>query len=340
MHFVAEQARTFSVGRERLVREPVVGPPDDPAPDIVGEPLDEPLPAEGHLRLILGADEHLESRLPDDAGDRLPQRRVVVLPQRFVSGVLDRIERPLLVGDRPVGRVPQPGNAAEKPLRFETVGREEGVGPGVVAKIGAEGTVGAEVHHRAPAAECAGQRERGSVAEINEFSLAEQVDRAGQCLIGRGRRGGRGGPRQRDAVDTERLAGRVTPAGQVLLGDERGPGAVEQEVAVGEGRVDRGRIGRDPEPGKPATKHRLDSTRDTARPERDLDLGQFPLQRCEQTRRVGDVADVDRLPARPQQDPFRPLCGSRSASSGRQKRQAGCLYRSAAGCAGWGRSPG
>ena len=76
VHLVAEQTGAANVGRKRLAGEPVVGTPDGARLHVGGERVVKQLLADGHLRLIFGADEHFEIRLPEQAlqwlRDKLP----------------------------------------------------------------------------------------------------------------------------------------------------------------------------------------------------------------------------------------------------------------------------
>jgi hypothetical protein len=75
-----------------------------------------------------------------------------------------------------------------------------------------------------------------------------------------------------------------------------------------------------PQPGKPTLLNCRDLGRQIGRgPENNLGLRKVPLQERQHSRRMGDIADVDNLPGRTQQNP-RPT----PAGSARGRRQSGC----------------
>ncbi len=234
-------------------------------------------------------------------------RRVVLLLQRLVARVLLLVKRRLLVRDGPVRREAQARDAAEElavlqPVRFEKSRRLR-----VVAQVRGKRTVRAILHQRAGATALLRQLQRLRVAEVGELRAAQHRDGRRNGLLRRGRSGRGALQRQRDAIDSVGLAGFLGPARHVVLRHERRPGAVQQEVALGERGLERLRPLHQPQPREAREEHFLDAVVNLARPQPHLDAGQVLLDERQHTRRVRDVADVHRLPRRAQQQARGPL---------------------------------
>jgi len=130
---------------------------------------------------------------------------------------------------------------------------------------------------------------------------------------------------ERDARDTEWLARRLVPPAEIPFGDERRARPVEQHVTLVEGRLDGGPVRGDPQPWKPSPQQGFHAIIQVTRPERHVHISDATLEDHEQSGRVRDVTDVDRLPRRSEQDSLT----SAAAGSEPCDREDGRLHKSA-----------
>ena len=231
---------------------------------------------------------------------------MVVLLQGFITRVLHRVHRALLVNG-PVRREAQARDAAEELAVLQTVRFEKGRRPRVIAQVRGERAVRPELHQRAGATTLLRQLQRLRVAEVGELCAAEDGHGRVDGRVRRGRSGGGALQRQRDAVDAVGLAGLSRPARHVVLRYQRRPGAVQQEVALGESCLERLRPLDDAHLRKAREQHLLDAVVHLARPQPHLHAGQMLLDERQHPRRVRDVTDVHRLPRRTEQQARRAL---------------------------------
>lgn len=309
--------------------------------DVIGQGVEQQFFADGHLSFVFGTNQDLHGGLPSDADDGGAELDVVVFFELVVTGLFDRIWLGFFFRDEPVGGKAEAGDAAEELARLEVVLLEEGLGCGVIAEVGSEGAIWAEGHDGTGAAELFGESERVGIAKENKLRTAEDgegvLDGFSWCRLG----GSGALGRESDAIDAVGFAGFLCPAFYVFLGDEGRARAMEEEVAFLEGGFEGSRVLDDGHLREALAKHIFDAVIDFAGPEADFDIGQMFFEQGEHAWGVRDIADVDGLPGRTEEEAFRAfrrvkLRGNGSSEGGGDEMAA--VYARASTKIGWGAS--
>ena len=281
-----------SVDALGFVGNPVLLLEDAPFLHLRCEPVVDVVPAHGDLIGHFGADEDLQVRRGNDVADEFTE---------FGHVAFDELHRDrLLAGVRPVealvvergGRPAEPGDDADEFFRFQSVLAEESLRRAGVLQFQEKGAVGGEGDLGAGHPLQIEKVDRNGVPAENEGSLGKQFLQLRRPHVG--------GAVAVEAVGFARL---LFPEFNAL-GVVSGARAVDEKVAEFEGAFP-GLLGvGDDQFGVIPEQHFPDAPVDLAGPQVDLALGQpFPGQ-FQKARRMGDVADVPRLPAASQQDPF------------------------------------
>ena len=292
VHLMAKEARGMAVGADGFIGEPEFLAPDDLGLHVLGQLVIEDLLVDFHLASVFWAEQDFHSSFSDHSDDGGEKGSGIVRLHGVIARVLLGIER--LAFDLPVGCVAEAGDAAHELAVFEIVRLEEVAGL-IVGEVHRKSTIGAEFHDRALATVVFGELEGMGIAEIHELGGAEELD---------GIRSGRG---EGDAVHAKGFAGFLVPFGDVLLGHKAGSRAVKKEVALGQGSFDMGWAFDDFHLGEAFLQHFFHAVSDVTGPEADLDAGEVLLKKVEHARGVSDIADVNRLPRRAQENPARAL---------------------------------
>ena len=168
VHVHAQQPDRPDVGTQRLVGVPERLPPHHPLLDVARQRVHQLLLADRHLRHVLRADEHLQTGLADERGDRLADRLVVLRLQPLVGLLpLDLVAPRRAAGQRPPGGVPPPRDGDQELPLLQPARLEELAGLLVVPQVHGERPVRAELHDRAghpvglrpaPGTRCRGRR--------------------------------------------------------------------------------------------------------------------------------------------------------------------------------------
>ena len=224
VHLVAEQAGALAVDADRLVGQPEVRFPGAARAGRRGQPVEDHLLAQRHLRLVLRAEQHFQVRLAGEPLDRRAVRGVVMVLQAIVHRLLHRVQGRLLARNRPVGRLSVTGQATKELAGLQVETAQERIGLGLVGEVDREGAIRTELHEGRGDTLGLRQGERGAIAEVDEAGAGEQADDPFR----------QGGFDHGDAEDAVGLPGGLDPAFDGVGPHEGRSRAVEQEIAAGE----------------------------------------------------------------------------------------------------------
>lgn len=213
-----------------------------------------------------------------------------------------RIELDVIL-DRPIRRVAKPRNTTQKLPLLQLVLAQKCICCLIIPQIAGERRVGPKFHHGTAHAKpfCKGKRFR--VAKKDKPCSTQHVDRFGHGGVGRDGRGTRLLWRQRDSINSVRFARHVSPMCNIVFGNQRRPGTVQQEVTIGIGILERvGTLFGDFQFRKPRPQQVVDTVVKIARVKHDLRVRQMRFQDPQDAGCVCDVADIDSLPRRADED--------------------------------------